>query len=211
MSNDTIKFDLNDKQKWVDHVKEMNIYKSKLTICRFFLLAAYHNTIQDPVQKGLITRDNATPVGSRQFLSYDFWINDAYKSIEHIAPQNGRENLDYSNTDQKVINTVGNLIIIPSNLNITISNEKWSIKRNLFAAMSSSQASQRRTFLEKAESEGFQSTQFRRNIISSDESSEILQGISKFENWNSSNIEKRSERICSLAWDKLVVWLQPTD
>ena len=84
-----------------------------------------------------------------------------------------------------------------------------AVKQNIFAAMSSSHQNIRLSRLEKAKENGFNSTQNINRIISYEQTSEILKGIADFEQWNSTNIQKRSERICELVWDQLVEWLEP--
>ena len=213
LKNSSLSFNLADKDKWVNHVSKMPLYRDSKTISRFMILAAYDNSILDPNANGLITNVNAAPDISRNFLSYNSWKEDIYSTIEHIAPSTERDNSDYNNVYDETYtkDTLGNLILIPKMLNVYLSNHSWLIKKNIYSAIATSNTDKRKIFIEKARENGLSINESKINeLILFEKTSEMLKGISDFNDFNATTIQKRSSRICSLVWDKLINWIEPT-
>ena len=71
-------------------------------------------------------------------LTLDRWNDDAYLTIEHIAPQSKNEGWRediYSNP--LLVNTLGNLTLLPQPENEMLGSKSWSHKQAVYRLLTS--------------------------------------------------------------------------
>jgi hypothetical protein len=115
---------------------ELPLYAISRHLTRFLLLAAYHDTAEDPDRPGLIRLGK---VGVSPCFTHDGWQDDAHFTIEHIAPQQATSGWDsafYSEKD--VVHRLGNLVLAPRGANSSLSSRPWDEKRVLYGALGAS-------------------------------------------------------------------------
>lgn len=119
-----------DKQKWVESVSEVGIYEHSYVITRFLLFCASDDAVPDKKNKGLIERGRR---GRYPMLRLDQWNNDAYFTVEHVAPRSGSNGWQEDiYQDPKTIHTLGNLILLPREVNSIIGDKGWDQKKQIY-------------------------------------------------------------------------------
>ena len=208
LSSKKLKFNLSDKEDWVNHVANQPLYTNS-TFLRFLLLAAHNGSAVDPVEKGLITRVNVTPSTSRDFLNYETWRDDVYETLEHIAPQHkGSVGYDGVYSNSTTVHTIGNFTLVPGKQNNNLGTSSWKAKKEFFSALGKNNANARENSLNNAIKSGMKISTNRMEDLKKAKASELLKGLNSVPKWDKDFIEKRSKRLCELAWDELVKWLQ---
>jgi hypothetical protein len=207
-----------DKKNWIQQSHQIPIYEVSQPVARFVLLAAYHDAVAElNNHSALITkgRPDIFPC-----LTYEKWMDDNALTLEHIAPDNNDGSWDesiYSADGGK--HRIGNLVFVPRAANSSLSNKPWNRKALLFKALGSQTHESCKEILEKA-GEYFHELGTAESGISVS-TSELVKcsahmpqlvalgnyGVDGRGEWKLPEVEKRSERLLSLAWDNLYPWL----
>ena len=204
----------NSKDEWINHVVDIPIYTDARPLARFLLFSATHNTAVDPVVPGLLTREGIARSDDRVYLSPEKWTSKQYLTVEHVAPV--VPNLNKPNSwdaeiyaNPRLINTLGNLILLPAAENASIGSTAWSKKKIFYSALANHNLNDRKSDLEKAKQEGMQFKGKAEGIILGLDTKRLsmLDGIHDVDDWNAKFIEQRSRRLAALAWDQLRPWL----
>lgn len=193
------------KKKAIHYLK----YNNAKQVCRFALFVAAHDTIQDSTEPGLMKIARA---GSYPYLEPSKWLADDFKSIEHVAPQKPEANTDwdaalYENNDSEQI---GNLLLLPTEINSSVSNKGWVEKWIYYQHLAETDLDKSSALSQQAEKHGvklntntiklLQNTSYKHHIES------IVQlGIAG--KWDKAFVEKRTERICDILWERMNEWL----
>ena len=101
------------KKKWVENFKGVDIYNNP-KLARFLIFIAFHNKHFDQETKSL-------KKSKQQFLRWQEWNGDDYRTVEHIIPQ-----------AHKSIGQIGNLILLPPFINSQVSNSKFIEKKEKY-------------------------------------------------------------------------------
>ncbi len=197
---------LHNREEWVKHASRVPIYHRNAVIARFLLFLASHDAAIDETCPGLISKGRK---GLCNMLSLERWRNSDYFSVEHIAPQTKTSDWKddiYERAD--TIHCLGNLTLLPREINTIVGNKSWEQKRNLYRVLSAETPKS----LEKAMGILNES-----DLVLGDRAQEILQQSPylrlcasialKDDDWTLDFIEKRSVRIAELAWDNIAHWL----
>lgn len=207
LSSSKVKF--NTKEEWLDHVVDVPIYGHAKPLARFLLFCGTHYTEVDG-SSGLLTREGIVPSDDRKYLCYNQWINDRYLTVEHVAPNSdkpvGWPSDIYENA--RVKNTLGNLVLLPTEENSSIGNATWTKKKIFYSALTAKTIDQRKLALEEAKREGMTFSKKTEKLVLSGDRFPMLDGTFDIERWDNSHIKRRSTRIAGLAWDLLYPWLE---
>lgn len=198
------------KSEWVERAKGYLRYDQASVVCRFALFIVSEDTIPDPEAPGLmkIGTRGSTPT----YLTPQKWISDELKSVEHIAPQNPeyRSSWDDNLYQNDVFQQIGNLTLLPTEINSSLSNKGWREKYIYYQHISETDPEKLNRLASEAQSEG---------INLNNETIELLKGTSTKHHimpiiqigisgkWDKDLVERRSERICEILWDRLYSWL----
>jgi hypothetical protein len=123
-----------DAASWSALVNSQQLYDTARILARYILVCAHDDAIVDSTAKGHLKR-GATDVWPTRRL--DVW-RDHY-SVEHIAPQRRRStDTSYAMAlyDEGDINRLGNLTLLPPDLNNFVANRPWPFKRDVFKMVS---------------------------------------------------------------------------
>ena len=203
-------FKFKSKQEWIDHVVNTPIYSSSQPIARFLLFCANHNTDQDTDNTGLVTREGKSKSDDRDFLTFDKWNSEHYRTVEHVAPNSDKPDgwdLKIYTSTRDIRNTLGNLILLPSKENSVVGTASWPKKKLFYSALTNKNIEERKKALKKANREGMKFKASTEDLIRSRTRLSMLDGIGDVPKWDKDFIEKRSRRLAALAWDKLWPWL----
>lgn len=126
---------------WVAKAIVQPLYETSKTLAKFVLLAAHDDRVSDPSNLGLIRR--GVP-GAFPCLAPSAW--STHYSVEHIAPQNpstGDTSYEKAIYDQGLIGRLGNLTLMPVDLNTLVGNKPWPFKREIYSVLSMTDSAQR--------------------------------------------------------------------
>lgn len=199
---------ISTKKDWLNKAKSYLKYQDSSVVCRIALLISAHDTIVDDKYVGLMKagKNNSSPC-----LNLQKWNSSDIKDIEHIAPQDKSSNWDatlYDNLD--LYDTIGNLTLLPSEINISASNKGWKEKYLYYQHLGAKDPQKAQELSFKAKESG---------IKLNDTTIELLQNCNYNEHilpilavgeenkWDAALVQKRSERILELTWDKVITWL----
>lgn len=195
------KLAVTDATSWSNLVNAQPIYETARILARYILVCAHDDAIHDSKAKGHAMRGAA---GTWRTRSLEVW-RDNY-SVEHIAPQR-KKSTDTSYTsalyDEGDINRLGNLTLLPPDLNNLVGNEPWPFKRDVFKMVSKSNPNQRVAALKKGNL--YQLGAKSKTLL---ESSEFIP-FSKFIALYPANtidrdyVTERGRRLATLAWERL--------
>lgn len=197
---------VSSKDKWVESVSGVGIYEHSHVIARFLLFCASDDAVPDKKDKGLIKRGrrNCSPM-----LKLAEWDNDAYFTVEHVAPQSkggGWQEDIYK--DPKTIHTLGNLILLPTEVNSILGDKGWDQKKQIYkllAAKTQDEFDEIKEGLEEVEVEISDKAE---QVFDEAQQLRICESVTHFdEPWSLDIIQRRTQRIAELAWDRLEPWL----
>ena len=201
---------LHTKENWVKLTCKKALYDPSTksnTLARFLLFLASHDSILDKTQNGLIKqgRPQCNPM-----IQLDLWNNDKYFTVEHIAPQSGRSGWGASiYEDPDTIHTLGNLILLPGDVNSVIGNKDWQSKKFIYQLLSSRDVKSVEDINKELIKNGIVLKEKGLAVLAKSEYLHICKSVAAFDedSWSLEIIEKRSKRFAELVWDRLSPWL----
>lgn len=198
---------LENKKDFIKKSIDLPIYNTNKKVAKFLLLAAHHNTLEDPNNHGLLIKGKEA---LNSCLTADMYNDERNLSLEHVAPQ-----MYSSGWDEEIyakgalVHTLGNLILVSSKLNSSLSNRVWNEKRVLYRAVGARTEAEANDILIEAQvKQNFQLRNSTKDVIDAQSYMPNLVALSKMEaRWDADWIVKRSEHLYGLAWDELISWL----
>jgi hypothetical protein len=134
-------------------------------------------------------------------------------TLEHVAPQKSDVNSDwpqelYAEQSGELVDSLGNLTLLPHSINSSVSNRSWKSKRYLYQVLSSSSDQGMKALLAKAQDHGVsQPTQ--QLLESKSLYMAQIDALGKIDgSWTADLVAQRGERLAELCWDRLYSWLQ---
>jgi hypothetical protein len=205
------KRDIATKAKWKSRASNELRYGNGVDqICRFASLVAAHDTVPDPAAPALMVKGQR---GVQPYLRLEQWLSEDLSSIEHIAPQNASARVpwDLNLYDDECYQRIGNLTLLPLEINISASNKGWKEKCLYYKHLViQDPVADRATIAKEVQSY---------NISLNPETAKRLEDakhiahirpivqVDMTGNWDRALVEARSERICELLWDEIYPWL----
>jgi hypothetical protein len=184
------------RQEWVERTAKQPLYDVSRPLARFVLLAALHDTIEV---------DGQLKVGkktSQSMLTYAAWMGDAFKTIEHIAPQTRDEPSDWPEElySEDQFERLGNLTLLPLNANQSLNNRNWKEKRVMLAALAAKTEADANRILTDA---GMPVN----GRIYGGSYLPFVHVLLSHESWTSEVVESRGRQLAGFAWDRLSPWI----
>lgn len=203
------KISVHDKESWIQNSIGRSHFTVSKTLCRFLLLIAAHQSKPDENNPGLLIKSD---VGSSRydFLDYEKWMSKSYSTIEHIAPNkrdSGWCSTIYEN--HYTINLVGNLTLLPVEINSHIGNASWKDKKTYYSLLSDTSQPNRRKKIDTAKKEGVTITKtFERTLLQKGWEYSMVNPISLIDEWSNDAIQNRTRNILDLVWESVAQWLK---
>lgn len=199
---------LESKRGYVNKAKNLPIYSINKKVAKILLIAAHHNAVEDTENTGLLVKgkNNLNPC-----LNMKMYKDEGNLTLEHVAPQTCSRGWDENiYTKDMLVHTLGNLVLVSSKLNSSLSNRVWNEKRVLYGAVGAKTQQEANEILIDAQTkQNFVLRDSTRAILDAQSYMPNLVGLSKMESaWTADWIEKRSEHLYSLVWDELIEWLK---
>lgn len=197
------------KTDWMRRATQELRYDLARSVCKFALFVAAHDTISDAASPGLMK------IGIPKVCPYldpVKWRAKDLKSIEHIAPQNPGTDSTwdvniYQNGDEQ---RVGNLTLLPVEINAAAGNRQWVQKWIYYKHLSEKDPVKLSQLEQQAQQLGFTAKENVRKLLQNaghNHHIESIVSIGPNDDWNRSIITQRTERICDILWDRIFPWL----
>ncbi|WP_406495123.1 DUF262 domain-containing HNH endonuclease family protein [Streptomyces sp. NBC_01604] len=179
------------------------LYKIARPLTRFLLLAAYHDTIEDPGNPGLIIQGKA---GVASCFTADGWADETHLTVEHIAPQQATSGWDEEfYGDKETVHKLGNLVLAPNAANASLSSRPWNEKKVLYAALGAPTADDAKSILTSSGMTFAQSTE---DLASLSRYLPHLRALGQREDeLNPTFMDQRADVLLRLAYTRLKGWL----
>jgi len=193
------------KKNWVKKSSNYLSYKNGSNICRTLLFLYHHNTIPDPDNVGL---NKVSTKAKDNFLTLEKVKSEDLKSIEHVAPQNGVKNgwdKELYDVDES-FHKIGNLILMPLDLNKSAGNKNWREKLIYYKHLGEDDDDNLRDLQKEASDNGISLSSELIVKLTNTKFNSHLRSIANLDythNWNLEFVEKRTNRILSIAYTKL--------
>ena len=184
-------------------------YNRATSVCRFALFMTAHDTIPDPQTPGLMK------IGVNQsspYLSLEKWNSADLKHIEHIAPRKNEGGWDEAlyALDSELFQSIGNLTLLPSEINISASNKGWHTKHLYYSHLSEKDPAKVAELANNATNAGIrlsgETVQLLQSANNSNHIAPIV-GLGEQGAWNAAFVESRALRIIEIFWIKVSDWL----
>lgn len=190
------------KQEWIDKVVAQPLYDVNVTLARFVLLVAFHDSVENDSGMLVVGKENSHPT-----LTLENWVSDRYTTVEHIAPQSKPKGWAKDLYDDEQYERLGNLTLLPLNANQSLSDRPWGHKRDLFGALAASTAADAAAVIESMKAKGVDVSKVA-NGIHAGRYLPHVRVLSKVEGeWNLAAVDKRGRELADLAWCRLAPWL----
>jgi uncharacterized protein with ParB-like and HNH nuclease domain len=209
--NTLVNKDINTLDKW--KTKSRNSLKCRVTsneIIRLALLIAAHDTSADASCRGLmkIGRNSSCP-----YITLNNWLSPDLRTIEHIAPQTNTNNLWDENLydpQTELFQTIGNLTLLPQDLNSSAGNRCWKEKFLYYKTVAEKDvdkvdeietiAAQSGVTLNSNTVQLLKNSKYNQHI-------ESITALSANDNWNKELVERRTDRILDIVWERIAKWI----
>ena len=206
--------EIQEKSDWKKKAMQKLKYKERETICKFVLFVTSHDTIPDPDVPGLMKI--GTPGSSPSYLEAAAWMSEAYKTIEHIAPQKPdsdqslSEEWDTELYENDDYDRIGNLLLLPTKINSSASNKSWGEKYIYYQHLGEQDPGKLKLLEQQAKEQGINldntTIESLRKTPRQHHIKPIVElGLSG--QWDKSLVDRRTERICDILWDRMMEWL----
>ncbi len=203
------KLKITSAEDWVNKVGAQSVYQTEKTLARYLLLLAHDDAIKDPESPGHCRRGAG---GCAPTLNVATW--KAHYTIEHMAPQSFNptdQTYERAIYDDGLVDQLGNLLLLPADINQVIGNRPWPAKRAIYEVLSSTDPGERQGGLKDA---GL--TTIGRNAAELIESGDYMPfcqfvgSLPADENLSADFVRKRARSLARLAWDRLWDDLSPS-
>lgn len=197
-----------DRESWISHVTDNDLYKKSRELSRFLIFAAAHGAIKS-TEPGLWTREDTKFDQRNDYLNYSLWTSDLYSTVEHVAPDSaqikGWDHRIYLN--QRTRHTLGNLTLLPQNENSSISDSPWNKKKLMYLCLTEQSETKQKERLEEAQENGIELSAKLKQKLKDRGVLALLEPLRDVEEWTEEVIHNRSKNIASLSWDVVRPWL----
>ncbi|GKS95197.1 DUF262 domain-containing HNH endonuclease family protein [Acidovorax sp. SUPP2825] len=190
------------KAEWIEKTVAQPLWEVNTTLARFVLLLAFHDVVEGA--DGHLTRGKA---GSNPTLTLDAWVGDQFTSIEHIAPRSKAKGWSQDLYQDEEFERLGNLTLVPTRCNSSLSDRPWDQKRSLFAALSAKTENEAKTILKTMADAGIDVTEVAGNLYAG----QYLPHVHAIGNvkgeWNLDAVNARGRELADLVWQRLSPWI----
>ena len=199
-----------EQKDWIAASERFLLYTELRTVCRFILFIAGHDRVADSANPGL-TDEGIN--GSCTLLKLGRWLDKDYKSLEHVAPQNPPvgHKWDPDIYDNNLIHQIGNLILLPLELNKFVDNKDWEVKYLHYCHAGERNKEKLIKLSDTARKKGIVLSKKATNRLSRINYNcaiEPILSVGEAGPWNANLIRNRTQQIKEIAWKTLFSWLQ---
>lgn len=184
-------------------------YNNSSGVSKLALFISAHDTTIDSDKKGLMKI--AVP-GTSNYLNLKKWCSKDLSTIEHIAPRKNDGGWDENlyNIENELFQSVGNLTLLPPDINTSASNKGWAEKYLYYRHLSEKDPSVLQELANKAKANGIVLSKETISRLQSSSYNDHISSIVKLNqssNWDAKFVEQRAKRIIEIFWTRIHKWL----
>ena len=199
-----------EKESWITASKRYLLYTEVKTICRFVLFLAGHDRVPDDTNPGLTGPGKP---GVCPLLNLDRWTANDHKSLEHVAPQHPPNSHTWDDMIyiENKVHEIGNLLLSPIDLNKSVDNKNWPVKFLHYSHVGVRSVEEIEKLRVDAEKQGIVLSKKAIKILSDTRYNCAVEPVLELGldgSWNADLINRRTQQIKEIAWEKLSSWLQ---
>ena len=205
LDNKILKF---EKNSWVERISRLPLYVQAKVVVRFMIFMAAHKAVRSSQNPGTWETVGIPSEEEADYLNLRVWNSLKYKTIEHVAPST--ECQEWSSQIYSIAackDSLGNLILLPSEINSSIGNSNWRRKKELFKALAMNDQHAVDQWMESQASKRVRLPKALEKQLGEKERFALLEPLQDVEDWNVDMIERRGQNIASNCWDVLSAWL----
>lgn len=200
-----------EKEDWLKKAfVNANYNSAGISVCKLMLMISFHDTIVDPANKNLM---KVSRKGVNDCLSIDKWYSNSFKTIEHIAPRSfGGGWTDDLYKDDDSIHMLGNLTLLPTEINSIASNKGWDEKVFYYRCLAVADDEKLKEIINEARNNG---VNLKDNVVSKLEKADynhhiafLIEGSENEKGWGYAIVKERTERILEIVWNRVFEWLK---
>ena len=178
-------------------------------LVKIALLISSTDTIPDSSVKGSVKKGK---VGTFDYLKVKNWKADDLKTIEHIAPQTNPGTWDDKlyDPDTMYVNSLGNLTLLPVDINASIGNKSLQEKLLYYKAVAEDDPAVLEKLSSKAKALGFTLSESTINLLKNSKYAHHIHPISTLDycdTWKADLVKTRTNAMLDIIWDTLTGWL----
>lgn len=198
----------NDKSTWLDKATAYLRYDTSSVICRFALFISANDSIPDPLSPGTFKQGT---VGCNPYLKIEKWNTTDLKTIEHIAPDKKTITWDNSLYDEaQLYQSIGNLTLLPLNVNISASNKGWKEKHLYYSHLGLDDPDKIQELANKANADGIVLSPNTIQLLKNSNYAAHIKHIVEYgydSNWDGNIVKNRASKILERLWDVIIEWI----
>lgn len=200
---------IRDKSEWLKKAEYNCTYDKTKSICKLLLYLVSTDTIPDDMNKGLIKNSKN---GVIDYMTVERWKSNSLKTLEHVAPQNSNGNWDVNiYSDDTVCNFIGNLTVLPININSSVGNKVWIEKLIYYKFVNLKDESKNIELHNLAKDNEIQLNDKTLDMLINCQYSNHIESIASLEKdfmWDRDFIIKRTKNILSISFDRIETWIK---
>lgn len=197
-----------DKATWLAKSTAYLRYDTSSVVCKLALFFAAHDTIPDPDVPGLFKQGST---GCNPYLKIEKWNSPFLKTIEHIAPEKRSSTWDNSLYDEaQLYQSIGNLTLLPLNVNISASNKGWKEKHVYYSHLGLDDLNKIQELANKAHQNGIELSSGTIELLRNSNYAAHIKHIVAFgfdSSWNSEIVKLRANKILECLWGSISKWI----
>lgn len=199
------------KNDWKQKASQSLRYsKSNYDFVKLALLISSTDTIPDTSMPGSIKKGKE---GTYDYLKLKYWLSEDLKTIEHIAPQTnfGTWDKDLYEQDTMLVNSLGNLTLLPVDINSSIGNKSLQEKLLYYKCVSEDDPDVLNEIDKQAKKIGVNLNESTINLLKNCKYAHHVLPIRNLDfsdSWKSDIVKHRTNAMLDIIYDKLISWLQ---
>ena len=205
------KKEIGTRDEWKNKAKNYLKFDSTgKEVIRLALLIAAHDTIPDDNNKGLIKNGRN---GCSKYLCVEKWISNDLKTIEHIAPQTNKNSMwesDLYDTQIEPYHSLGNLTLLPQDLNSSAGNKGWKEKLLYYQSVAEKDPNKINDIEHKAHELKIPLNSTTTDLLKESNFNEHLSSISLMsadDIWNKKLVDRRTDVMLDIIWNRVSKWV----
>lgn len=198
------------KAQWIPASDRFLLYTELKTVCRFVLFVAQHDRTPDPAKPGLTVKGAKAVC---PLLTLSRWSIRDHKSLEHVAPQRppSGSSWDTQIYTENLVHTVGNLLLLPVDINKFVDNKEWTVKYLHYAHIGSRTQAEIDALNAQAKKAGINLSKKATAALGQASYSCAVEPVLTLKAsgpWDAALIKARTFQIKELAWETMDAWLK---
>jgi hypothetical protein len=200
---------IGSKENWKPKAIQYLRYDNARQVCRFALFVTAHDAIPDLNEPGLMIPGST---GYCTYLTPERWREQELKDIEHVAPQTASQggNWDPALYEEDNYQLIGNLTLLPTAINISAGNQGWIAKWIYYRHLAETDPAKFPDLANEAQTYGVNlaspTLDKLKKATHAHHIAPLVQ-LGASGDWNKALVDKRTERICDILWERMYEWL----